>query len=212
VVHRHRRDARAVAVRDQDPLRVQERRRRPERELLPQRRARHLERSQIAEVLAPQQRDEPVEPGAHDLAPDRVLLVAPHADDDVVALVELGHHQRDLGHPPLAVGADVKDDLPARCTDERALRDRVALVGLVLQRPQHRHLRGQLLQDGPGAIGRAVVAHQDLVAPRHTVEHRDRLRDRVRDDLLLVEGRDTDAHPDGFWLRSHCRCIVAAKS
>ena len=132
-----------------------------------------------------------VERPRHELAPLSVVLVAPAGDDHIVVGRERQHLEKDA-RVPLAIGGVQEDELPGRLGIQvlEGLVD--AAVARVVNRPHARQPPGRLVDDGGGAIGRAIVADQDLVLERRAREQGVGIVEHTRDRGFLVVGRETD--------------------
>ena len=116
-------------------------------------------------------------------------LDEPGADDDVVALPELGKQPGDVPRAVLAIGVDDDEFLGAEVPGgrkDRLERPAVALVGLMTDND-----RAERLGDRDGLVRRAVVDDQDRVSVPGGTD------DRLRDVGLLIVGRHRDKRPDG---------------
>src|SRR6185369_11551154 len=97
-------------------------------------------------------------------ADEPVALAAARAPRpaDAVGVLERAEQPRDVGGVVLQVRVDGEDGPPPRRLHPGPARGRLAAVGGEALHAETRVARGELLQDGPGAVAAGVVGHDDL--------------------------------------------------
>ena len=119
--------------------------------------------------------DDPVGDPRRDLACDHlVLAIAPPSRHHVVALVELGQQERDVGRIILQIGVHRNQHLTCRCPEPGGQRRSLAVVAPKPDDAKPRAFTGGLLELCETRVVRAVVDHDDLggVPARRQIGHR----------------------------------------
>src|SRR5581483_8709982 len=153
-----------------------------------------LEPVRVGAVKADQHPQHPVDHQrrrvAHEAAP--IFRALHHLGaDHQIGLVVLQDPERALVEVGVAeIDLVAQDEGAARALDARLERAAVVRRAQRVDRDLRIFLR-QLLADRDGAIARAVLGQEDLVAPAELVERRDQIDHRgVQDPLFVVDGDD----------------------
>ena len=102
-----------------------------------------------------------------------VLPVHAPADDEVVALLQLGEHHRDVGRIVLQVAVHGDEEAAARELDPRGHRRGLAVVALEPQHPDAVVASDQVARARHRGVAAAVVHEQDLEGQAGGLERRD---------------------------------------